>query len=380
MPHCRMDQWGFEFNKFKNWEEHTMSQERSLLQKRVRNYRQKQCYRMRQEKKLQTYKYNVKCVHANYDVASFRQVAGLWLEGNRIKLKAPSYIKYKRLLDLHIFPIVGDLSIRKLDATVLNQLLLLKSTSGRLDNNGGLSPAYVRSIAFVLRSVMLYAAKNKYCTSLAGDLILPSTTKNNLNILTRAEQAALESICLKEMDTKSLGILLSLYTGLRVGEVCGLRWEDIDLNAMTIHIHHTVERIQNIPADPLESKTKLVLLDAKSDKSNRIVPLPSKLLPLLPTQENGFLIKGQTHEYADPRTVQYFFQRQLKMCNIKHTNYHTLRHTFATRCIESGMDIRSLSDILGHADVSTTLRTYVHASLEHKRTQLEAMLAGRYQN
>lgn len=316
-----------------------------------------------------------KCAASKYENCSFRQAAYLWLENNRIKLKEPTYIKYRRLLDHHITPVIGGIPIQKVDASCINRLLFQKSIDGRLDGKGGLSPTYIRSIAFVLKSAMAYAVQNNYCAPLKGEIVLPARQKNKLEVLSIPEQISLEKVCFEEIGEKKLGILLSLYTGVRIGEVCGLRWDDIDLEKKTIHIHHTVERIQNIGENTAGEKTKLVLLDTKSACSDRIIPLPSKLLPLLAIKGTGFLIKGQVHDYADPRTIQYFFKNQLRKCNIRYVNYHTLRHTFATRCIESGMDIKSLSEILGHANVNITLGTYVHSTLEYKRTQLETMVA-----
>lgn len=172
-----------------------------------------------------------------------------------------------------------------------------------------------------------------------------------------------------------MGIILSLYTGIRLGEVCGLKWEDIDYETNTMHIYHTVERIQNNYDIRNNSKTKLVLLDAKSVNSDCIIPIPSNLLPYLSKNKTGFVIKGDVYDYTDPRTLQYFFKKKLRESNLDDINFHALRHTFATRCIESGMDAKTLSEILGHSDVNITLRTYVHSSLEHKRKQMEAMVA-----
>lgn len=305
----------------------------------------------------------------------FREVLFLWLENNRVKLKPSTYSKYYRLIEKHLVPVIGNMPINNVTTQNLNNILCEKSSSGRLDCCGGLSATYVRTMGFILKSSMAFAQENNYCSTLKGSVNMPIKTKSQLKVLSLAEQEQLENVCYMNSSGKEIGIILSLYTGMRLGEVCGLRWEDIDYETNTVHIYHTVERIQNNYDACSISKTKLVLLDAKTANSNRVIPIPSKLVPLLHKGKSGFVIKGDAYDYADPRTLQYFFKKKLKESNLDNINFHALRHTFATRCIESGMDAKTLSEILGHSDVNITLRTYVHSSLEHKRKQMEAMVA-----
>lgn len=307
---------------------------------------------------------------------AFREVLYLWLENNRIKLKPQTYADYKYMIESHILPIVGSISVKKIDANYINAFLLNKSKNGRLDGKGGLSASYIKKICFIFTAAIDYAVKEKYCDPLYGDIVRPQKRKHELEVLSVPEQLKLENYIMIDFDDRKLGVLLSLYAGLRIGEVCGLRWCDIDFETQTIHIRHTVERIKNIDADINESKTKLILCDTKTFSSNRIIPIPPKLLCVLEQQRkkgNAFLLKGGAYEYTDPRTYQYSFRNYLVDCKMRTINYHALRHTFATRCIESGMDIKSLSELLGHSSVNITLNTYVHSSLEHKRNQLATM-------
>lgn len=305
----------------------------------------------------------------------FRDVLFLWLENNRLKLKPSTYSKYYRMIEKHLVPVIGSTAISNVNTPYLNNLLCEKSNNGRLDSCGGLSATYVSTMGFILKSAMVFAQENNYCHSLKGSVIMPVKTKSQLKVLSLNEQERLENACFKNSSNKELGIILSLYTGMRLGEVCGLKWEDIDFETNTVHIYHTVERIQNNYDISNNRKTKLVLMDAKTTNSNRVIPIPSKLMPLLCKEKSGFVIKGDVYEYTDPRTLQYAFKKKLKESNLNNINFHALRHTFATRCIESGMDAKTLSEILGHSDVNITLRTYVHSSLEHKRKQMEAMAA-----
>ena len=317
-----------------------------------------------------------KALPRNQQKVVFREVLYLWLENNRIKLKPQTYADYKYMIESHILPLVGSVSISCVDTNYINSLLYNKSKSGRLDGKGGLSSSYIRKLSFIIVSALDYAAKERFCSPLCGDIVLPQNKKSELEVLSAKEQSILENYILSEFDGRKLGVLISLYAGLRIGEVCGLRWRDIDFETQTIHIRHTVERIRNIDADIGDSKTKLVLGDTKTFSSKRVIPIPPKLLGTLQNMRdsaNTYLLKGNVYEYTDPRTYQYSFQKYLEFCNLRPINYHALRHTFATRCIESGMDIKSLSEILGHANVNITLNTYVHSSLEHKRNQLETM-------
>ena len=171
-----------------------------------------------------------------------------------------------------------------------------------------------------------------------------------------------------------LGIMLALYTGMRLGEICALKWEDIDLEHKIIHVRHTISRIKN--QDPsVDAKTVLILDTPKTKTSRRDIPISSKLfrfLDMAHRNECNYVISGDTN-FMSPRTFEYRFQKKLDCCGVPRINFHGLRHTFATRCIERGVDIKSLSEILGHANVGITLNTYVHSSMDQKRKQIEKL-------
>ncbi len=306
----------------------------------------------------------------------YREIIYLWLESNRLKLKPQTYAKYLYIIERHILPSVDMILLNKVDALFINRLLHEKSERGKLDGTGGLSPNYIHTIRFILVSSIKYASREGYsCVSL-GEISKPSSRKKDLKILTLQEQSQLEQYILQDLDERKLGVLLSLYTGMRIGEVCGLRWSDIDFDKKVIHIHHSVERIHNITAKTGDPKTRLELCDVKTLSSNRVIPIPSNIYNLLRREQQSsdkFVIRGNLYDYTDPRTFQYNFHRYLRACGIRNVNYHVVRHTFATRCVEAGMDIKTLSEILGHSSVNITLNTYVHSSLERKRAQIDAM-------
>lgn len=305
----------------------------------------------------------------------FREILYEWLENKRLQIKDQTYAKYLYLIENHILPSMGSIKAQQIDSISVNRFLAEKSCKGRLDGKGGLSSSYIRTISFILTSTLDYAAKKGYGLPLTEKINKPSRAKKTIEVFTVPEQLRLESFLLQDLDDKKLGVLLSLYTGIRIGELCGLKNEDIDLETRTIHIQRTVERIRNI-GEGHESKTSLVVGDVKSISSNRIIPIPQNLFEFLSSfkkERQEFLVEGKTYSYIDPRTYQYAFQKYLKTTNTKIVNFHALRHTFATRCIESGMDTKTLSEILGHSSVSITLNTYVHSSLELKQKQLNTM-------
>lgn len=307
---------------------------------------------------------------------TLREVLYLWLENNRIKLKQQTYANYQYMIEKHIIPAIGSVMVCQIDAKYLNSFVLSKSLNGRLDGNGGLSTSYIKKITFIINSTLEYAANENLCTPIRSEVFNPPKKKSELEILTIVEQSTFEKFISNNFVERDLGILLSLYAGLRIGEVCGLMWKDFDFETQTIHIQRAVERIRNVDSIAGESKTILMCCDVKTISSNRTIPIPSILLPLLKKYRksgDAFVIEGCSYKYSDPRTIQYFFNKRLKECGIKKINYHALRHTFATRCVESGMEIKSLSEILGHANVNITLNTYVHSSLDHKRIQMENM-------
>ena len=307
----------------------------------------------------------------------FREILYLWLENRRVKLKSQTYNKYSNLIELHIIQDLGCVPVCDLSAVQINQFLLRKKCSGRLNNDGGLSASSVQSISFIISSALRFAVQHGFCTTLKGEVIKIPKKKNELDIMSLQQQNDFIKWLLQDLDCRKVGVILALYAGMRIGEVCGLAWEDIDFEMNTIHIRHTVERISTLDNEPDQKKTMLMVCDTKSYSSDRIIPMSEELKALLIKcrllSTGRFVVTGNTYEFIDPRTFQYWFSNLLRVYGMPHFNYHSLRHTFATRCIESGMDIKTLSELLGHSSVNITLNTYVHSSLNHKRKQLAVM-------
>lgn len=304
----------------------------------------------------------------------FRDVLQLWLENNRIYLKDSTIYRYNYLIDTHIVPELGGVRIDMIKSTQINAFLAHKLEKGRIDGKGGLSNAYVRSMMIVIKSAINYAVTEQLCPALLTPINKPPAQRKELRILSIEHQKQLENALLSEFDETKLGIYISLYTGLRIGEICALTWDDVDLVNRIIRVRHTVVRVKCEGRG--EFATENIISEPKTMNSLRSVPICSKLLAVLCSFKrkdvSKFVISANT-AFVSPRTLMYRYSKILKDANIPHINYHALRHTFATRCIEAGVDIKSLSEILGHSDASITLNIYVHSSMNLKRMELEKL-------
>lgn len=175
---------------------------------------------------------------------------------------------------------------------------------------------------------------------------------------------------------KNIGILISLFTGLRIGELCALTWENISIENENIHVNRTLQRIQIVNADEQSSsKTQIIITSPKSVCSIRTIPLPKSIISVLQKIEvkEGYLLTGNIEKYVEPRSMQYHFKKVLSKCGIEIVNFHVLRHTFATRCIELGFDVKTLSELLGHSNVNITMSRYVHPSFELKKENMQRL-------
>ena len=299
-----------------------------------------------------------------------------WLDANKFRLKKSTVYKYEFLINKHIVPEIGGAKINDKFHLLLNSYIYNKVTSGRLNGEGGLSSTYVRTIMIIIHSALKFAMEENLCApiqSINTKMIKP-TAKKELDILNHQEQQELERNLLIDMNSTKLGIFLSLNTGLRIGEICSLLWNDIDLDNGVIYVRSTISRIKASPDS--SHKTELIIDTPKTKTSTRTIPITSKLYPVLKSMKQiskyDYVVSDKD-DFTSPRTYEYRFHKTLADCNMRCINYHTLRHTFATRCIEVGIDIKTLSEILGHANVGVTMNTYVHPSIKLKREQLEKL-------
>ena len=279
--------------------------------------------------------------------------------------------RYRFMLERHILPHLGGIPVSRLTAKELSNFLLWMKQHGRIDGSGGLSAKTVRDLAVLIKTLLRFAQREYHCVCDALNAKLPACTQKNVEVLSEQELTVM-SKALSPSKGITCAVMLALHAGLRVGEVCALRVCDIDFMTGTIQICRSVQRMT------LNGKSQLLVQRPKSDSSERIVPLHSELLLLLRKitagmQPDAYVMTGSVDRPMDPRTCQYQFAVLLKCCGIRHRVFHALRHTFATRCIENGADIKSVSEMLGHSDIKTTLKLYVHPSLESKRRCIQSI-------
>ena len=233
---------------------------------------------------------------------------------------------------------------------------------------------YCNSVLSLMKNVMEYGSREKGITIADITDIAVKQPQKPMRILTREEQATVSDYLKDNLTECNLGIFLCLYTGLRIGEVCALKWEDIHIPEKYLYVHQTMQRIQ-VKGNP-KKKTEVVIQPPKSDCSIRSIPIPEEIIQLLlpaKKENNAFLLTGQPRVFIEPRCLENQFKSVIKECHIKDVNFHALRHTFATRCVELGFDIKSLSEILGHASVNITLNRYVHPSMDLKQQNMNKL-------
>ena len=301
---------------------------------------------------------------------SFAWLLDCWRQAAWIGQKGPTRQKYDFLIERHILPALGGYLLKELTPETLNAFIDQKLCQGRLDGGGTLSPAYVRSMAIIINAALAFAAE-EFALPLPKAVHKPYIEKKEVVVLTISEQKRLESQLLAEPTATGLGILLSLNTGLRIGEACALTWANIGRDDNILSVTGTVVRKK------AESGSGHLVIDVpKTPTSLRRIPIPSKLHSILDRMRvlsAGEYVLSGNGTFVSPRTYEYRFHKVLAECGIRPINYHVLRHTFATRCIESGMDVKTLSELLGHANTTTTLNTYVHSSMDRKRIQMERL-------
>ncbi|MCM1543485.1 MAG: site-specific integrase, partial [Blautia sp.] len=292
-----------------------------------------------------------------------KDVVDEWLLNHFLYQKKATVLKYKEIVKNHIVPALGEYEMRNIGGTVINSFLIQKTSDGRLDHKGGLSNSYVKTMGIILNSVMIYAAEQGYCAPLKTKIAKPIIEKKEIAVMDLKMQLRLEHKLEFDGSLTALGISIALNTGMRIGEICGLRWTDIDLDNRMIRIRHTVARVEAADMPFGSAKTCLILDRPKTKTSIRDIPIASKLSAILEKAVKNKLsefVVSEKNTFISPRTFEYRYHKVLEQYGIPSMNFHCLRHTFATRCIEMNVDVKTLSEILGHANVGITLNTYVH--------------------
>ena len=313
-----------------------------------------------------------------------------WLETYaRPTVKLSTYCSYEMMPRVHVKPSLGDILLVKLDPVTLQEFFNQKYSNGKTTGEGGLSAKTLRNLRNLFHLALEQARKNGLIqTNLVEGVRLPKEQKREMRVLSREEQRRLMLACRAMPEPASFGVIFTLFTGLRMGEVCGLRWDNVDMERRQFLVCETRNRLPNHD-DSIEASTSVCTVSTtKTDHSRRIVYLCDELYQELSRyQEIQFSIMGQYPGYNagryvfcqengepyEPRTYQDLFKRCVSRAGIPGANFHSLRHTFATRALEQGMDPVTLSKLLGHANASITLDKYGHSFESQKRAGMELM-------
>lgn len=311
----------------------------------------------------------------NGKVNTYSKLLDDWLRSSRLNIKESTYARYAHLIQTHIKPHLGDFPLSQLTTQIIEDFIAEQLKSGRLDGRGGLAPKTVTDILTVIKNTMEYARYNNYEIGCNLKKLSIKKKGKEMRVLTPTEQTALLKTLTDEMDLCKFGVVLSLYTGLRIGELCALTWEDLCLSQSVLKVRKTMQRIQETEIGAVH-KTKIIITEPKSKCSIREIPLPQFIVDMarqFSAPPQAFVLTGDSKRFIEPRTMQNRFKSYISESGIENANFHATRHTFATRCVEVGFEIKSLSEILGHANVNITLNRYVHSSFELKCSNMNKL-------
>ena len=288
-----------------------------------------------------------------------KELLELWLERYmKHTIKIRTYNRYKSICELHLIKDLGEYELEELKPNVLQDFLLKKI-------DGNYSTNTIKGIVSVLKQALRLAitlefVDKEYCS----DLKMSSSEEKEISVFTKKEQQVIESFCLNHKKRNYIGIVICLYTGIRLGELLALTWNDIDFNSNLLTINKTSYSAK------VDGKTQIIVDKPKTKKSNRVIPIPNQLVKLLRVikkeSNSKYVITTRNSGMVGNRSYQRTFKFILKKVNVPYRNFHSLRHTFATNAIELGMDVKTLAEILGHTNAMITLNRYSHSLLNYK--------------
>lgn len=297
----------------------------------------------------------------------FSKIVALWKEDKKQYVKRSTFAAYTLLIENHILPSFGEMALveeQDVQTFVFRKL------------NEGLSHKTIKDILIVLKMILRFGAKNQMTEYRQIDIKFPTERdKHSIDILNRSHQKQIMEYIRLHFTFKNLGIYICLSAGMRIGEICALTWDDLDVENGIIHVRKTIQRIYII--EEHRKYTEVILDTPKTKNSIREIPMTKNLLkmirPIKKIVNGNFYVLTNEPKPTEPRTYRNYYKQFMQSLGLPLIKFHGLRHSFATRCIESKCDYKTVSVLLGHSNISTTLNLYVHPNLEQKKRCMEQM-------
>lgn len=302
---------------------------------------------------------------SNYPL-TVTQLFSEWHQSIRHKVKESTAANYYLKANKHILPAFGDKSAENLTDTEIYAFIESKQQAG-------LSNRYIADMLIVMKSMFKYAVRTYHIYNPMEYIEMPRAKTPEITLLDENEQTKLQQYIANNQNKATLGVALSMTTGIRIGELCALQWQDVDLEKRILTVSKTMQRVQ---VQGGCKKTKLVITEPKSESSRRKIPIPQGMVAFLEKfkgKDSEYIVSGK-EKPIEPRAMQYRFQKILKNVKLPSVHFHALRHIFASTCVKLGFDVKALSELLGHSTVELTLNRYVHSSFEQKIKYMERLV------
>lgn len=303
----------------------------------------------------------------------FRNYASYWLLKKKYEVRESTFANYSNLLKNTIIPCLGDIPCENFNNKIIQQFAYWAKEKGGIEQKG-VSEHYIKDCLLIIKAIIKDGQEENVFPDFAlkqikvpKTLMIESTKKT----YTEEEYKKIIKYILDNINNRSLGVLIGIFTGMRIGEICALKWEDIDFENKLINVNKTAQRIYN-PLDEFE-KSKIIITPCKTENSQRSIPIAQdlyKILKTLKTSDNDYVLTG-TNKLLEPRTFRKYYTKMMNDCGVTPIKFHSLRHTFASINIENGTDVKTISEILGHSDISITLQTYTHTSNKAKAKAID---------
>ena len=301
---------------------------------------------------------------------TFEQLALLWLASISCGVKKSTHAHYLYTMQHYIFPALKDVHVKSLTEMILEQgmLQIFNPSDG---SHAPLGASMARECLTLVRRICKYACHLRLMRPIEIEVKLPKCSKKEKRFLRSAEQKRLYNFVLRAPTPRKVGMLIAMQMGLHIGEICGLQWGDFDLNTATLTVQRTVKRILMG-----NGRTEVVIQSPKTATSLRVLPIPKDLLAILRQlrghySKDAWFLSGSMVKPVEPRCYRKSIRGYLRRAGVTQICPHALRHTFATTCLQAGCDIKTLSELMGHADSHVTLQCYVHTTMDRKRQAID---------